>query len=134
MVVFMPFMQLPGLKPGTLTALVSASTWIVRCFDCIYTEAAFLRALELSPFDEGALFNLAMLYGNNGFEEDMRSTLQQLLQVRVLTAVIHALPLTSPSHYAVESQPPWRPCDGFSPKSLTARYTQDTLAGQTQPI
>jgi hypothetical protein len=48
-------------------------------------ESAFLRALELSPGDDGALFNLAVLYGNNGMEEEMRSTLHQLLQVLART-------------------------------------------------
>ncbi len=41
-----------------------------------------MHALELDPAGDAALFNLAVLYGNNGMEDDMRSTLQQLLQVR----------------------------------------------------
>ena len=56
-------------------------------------EAAFLRALELSPGDDSALFNLAVLYGNNSMEEEMRSTLHQLLQV-----LAHACSLLHPAH------------------------------------
>jgi hypothetical protein len=51
------------------------------CADCEDAEAAFLHALELAPEDDSALFNLAVLYANHGMEEEVRSTLQQLLQV-----------------------------------------------------
>ena len=51
----------------------------------LYAEAAFLQALQLSPSDDAVMFNLAVLYANNGMEDDMRSTLHQLLQVRVFT-------------------------------------------------
>ena len=54
----------------------------VLCAHRFDAEAAFLHALELDPSGDAALFNLAVLYGNNGMEDDMRSTLQQLLQVR----------------------------------------------------
>ena len=42
-----------------------------------------MQALQLSPSDDAAMFNLAVLYANNGMEDDMRSTLHQLLQVRL---------------------------------------------------
>jgi hypothetical protein len=35
----------------------------------------------LSPGNDGALFNLAVLYANHNMEDEVRSTLQQLLQV-----------------------------------------------------
>ena len=44
-------------------------------------EAAFLRALELSPSDQAVIFNLAVLYANHQMEDDLRGTLQQLLEV-----------------------------------------------------
>ena len=73
-----------------------------ECMQCIrgvrslsVAESAFLRALELSPGDDGALFNLAVLYGNNGMEEEMRSTMHQLLQVLALTCNHCIMPLRS---------------------------------------
>ncbi len=63
-------------------AQVSKSSFLITISsDPSFAEAAFLRALELSPGDDGALFNLAVLYGNHGMEDEMRSTLHQLIQV-----------------------------------------------------
>ena len=73
--------------------LVSACSAILVARSLSVAEAAFLRALELSPGDDSALFNLAVLYGNNSMEEEMRSTLHQLLQV-----LVHACSLLHPAH------------------------------------
>jgi hypothetical protein len=54
---------------------------VAFCADDEDAEAAFLHALELAPDDDSALFNLAVLYANHGMEDEVRSTLQQLLQV-----------------------------------------------------
>ena len=54
----------------------------------MYAEAAFLQALQLSPSDDAAMFNLAVLYANNGMEDDMRSTVHQLLQVRAFSRCV----------------------------------------------
>ncbi len=49
--------------------------------------------MELSPGDEGALFNLAVLYANHNMEEEARGALQQLLQVLPCFAIAAILRL-----------------------------------------